>query len=62
MSAAPRLISALFPTKRLRIVERSATLTATNVQEDSSMRIISKWIFRKVVEFFTLDPVYPVSR
>jgi hypothetical protein len=32
------------------------------MQEDSSMRVISKWIFRKVVEFFTLDPVYPVSR
>jgi len=26
------------------------------------MRVISGWIFRKVVEFFTLDPVYPVSR
>jgi len=22
---------------------------------------ITKWIFRKLVEFFTLDPVYPVS-
>jgi len=25
------------------------------------MLVISKWICRKLIEFFTLDPVYPVS-